>query len=83
MTGRRDRLVVDELLALVAVRGTPPIAVRIDPAKETTVIALRSVEVSQKEVRAATGLQWSSPDSPLEAALGAPVAARRRRGRAT
>ena len=72
-TGRRDRLDVDELLALALVFGVPPMVLLVDPAEETAVIALGSDDVPATEVPATTALRWLSADSPLEQRLGALV----------
>lgn len=72
-TGRRDRLDVDELLALALVFGVPPMVLLVDPAEETAVIALGSDDGPATEVPATTALRWLSADSPLEQRLGALV----------
>lgn len=72
-TGRRDRLDVDELLALALVFGVPPITLLVDPAEETSVIAVGSESVPATEVPATTALRWLSSESPLEQRLGALV----------
>lgn len=72
-TGRRDRLDVDELLALALVFGVPPITLLVDPAEDTSVIALGSDDVPATEVPATTALRWLSSESPLEQRLGALV----------
>lgn len=72
-TGRRDRLDVDELLALALVFDVPPITLLVDPAEETVVLALGSEDVPATEVPAATAMRWLSAESPLEQRLGALV----------
>lgn len=64
--GRRNRLDVDELLALALVFGVPPISLLVDPTSETTTVTTGSDGHPPVEVPTAQALMWLAADNPLE-----------------
>lgn len=62
--GRRDRLDVDELLALAAVFQVPPVALLIDATSETTAVA------PNLELPTAHVLLWMIGEQPLQGMAG-------------
>ncbi len=62
--GRRDKLEVDELLALAVVLQVPPIALLVDPSAEGTAVT-PSVELPTSHV-----LLWMLGEQPLSGMTG-------------